>query len=84
MCGIIIDQGQARQADIVYTGRALDDDGAVAKFEAYHAACLAHEVSRRVPLGRGQIVTQSARKAKTFLAEQLEQSPYLLTVRNTQ
>jgi aminoglycoside 3-N-acetyltransferase len=84
MTGAIIDQGRERRAEIVYTGRALDDDGAVAKFEAYHTACIERGISRRVSLGRGQIVAQSARQARTFLAEQLAQHPHLLTARNAQ
>lgn len=84
MAGTIVDHGQRRPAEIVYTGRALDDEGAVAKFETYHAVCIDHGISRRVPLGRGQIVTQPTRRARTFLAEQLAQRPYLLTARNAQ
>lgn len=84
MAGTIIDKGQSRPIEIVYTGRALNDDGAVAKFEAYHEACVAHGISRRVSLGRGQIVAQSTRQVKSFLAEQLVQRPYLLTARNSE
>jgi len=82
MSGTIVDQGISRQADIVYSGRALDDPQAVPRFEDYHAACLAHGISTSVPLGRGQIVAQPARAAKEFLIEQLSQTPYLLTARN--
>ncbi len=79
MSGTIIDNGQARAAEIVYSGRALDDPEAVPKFEAYHAACLAHGVSTGVPLGRGQIVAQWARATKDFLESQLHEHPYILT-----
>lgn len=84
MSGTIIDHGQRRPAEVIYTGRALDDEGAVAKFEAYHATAINQGISRRVSLGRGQIVVQSARKAKALLAEQLAQNPHFLTTRNAQ
>lgn len=82
MSGTIIDRGQAREAEITYSGRALDDPQAVPKFEAYHAACLDHGISRRVPLGRGQIVAQRARAAKDFLEGQLAEHPHILTARH--
>lgn len=84
MSGTIIDQGVARARDIVYSGRALEDAQAVPRFEGYHAACLTHGISTVVPLGRGQIVAQSARAAKDFLVGQLAQTPYLLTARGAQ
>lgn len=83
MAGRIVDKGQAREAEVVYYGRALDDPQAVPKFEAYHAACIAHGVSTRVALGRGQIVAQRARAAKNFLESQLAEHPYLLTGRHS-
>lgn len=82
MSGTIIDNGQARPAEIVYSGRALDDPQAVPKFEAYHATCLAHGVSTGVALGRGHIVAQRARTAKDFLESQLDEHPYILTARH--
>ena len=82
MAGSIIDKGQAREAKIVYYGRDLDDPQAAPKFEAYHTACIAHGISRRVSLGRGQIVAQRARAAKEFLESQLALYPYLLTGRH--
>jgi len=82
MSGTIIDRGQPRAAEIVYSGRALDDPQAVPRFEAYHAACIAQGISAQVPLGRGQIVAQRARTAKDFLERHLAEHPYLLTARN--
>lgn len=79
MSGTIVDNGQPRAARIVYSGRALDDPQAVPKFEAYHAACIAQGISRRVPLGRGQIVAQRARAARVFLQRQLDAHPDFLT-----
>lgn len=83
MSGTIIDNGQSRLADVVYSGRALDDPLAVPKFEAYHAACIAQGISTQIPLGRGQIVAQHARAAKPFLESLLQDHPYLLTARYT-
>lgn len=82
MAGRVIDKGQAREAKIVYYGRSLNDPQAIPKFEAYHAACIAHGISTRVSLGRGQIVAQRARAAKDFLEGQLAIYPYLLTARH--
>jgi len=82
MAGTIVDNGRARDAEIVYSGRALDDPQAVPKFEAYHAACVAHGTSMQVPLGRGQIVAQRARAAKDFLENQLAEHPHILTARH--
>jgi len=79
MAGTIVDRGVARAAQVVYSGRALDDPQAVPKFEAWHDACLAAGISRRVNLGRGQIVAQRARAARDFLAGQLADHPRLLT-----
>ncbi len=79
MSGTIIDNGQRREATIIYSGRALDDPLAAPKFEAYHAACVAHGISRQVALGRGQIVAQRARAAKVFLDRRLADQPRLLT-----
>lgn len=81
LSGTIIDKGVPRSADIIYSGRALDDPQAIPQFEAYHDACLAHDISTQVTLGRGQIVAQRARVAKTFLESQLAEHPYLLTAR---
>lgn len=83
MAGTIVDNGQARESNITYTGRSLDDPLAVAKFEAYHAACVNHSVSTVVPLGRGQLVSQSARTAKTLLENLLTDHPFLLTARHS-
>lgn len=79
MTGTIIDQGAAREAEIVYTGRALDDKTATPKFEAYHQACVGLGVSTLVPLGRGQIVTQRVRAAKSTLIDLLASQPRILT-----
>jgi len=79
MSGTIVDNDQARDAEIVYSGRALDDPNAVPKFEAYHSTCLACGVSKVVGLGRGQIVAQRAREAKHFLEELLAAYPNILT-----
>lgn len=81
MSGTIIDQGQATEVEIVYSGRALDDPRAVPKFEVYHKMCMEHGISTQVYLGRGQIVAQRARAAKGFLEQQMIKSPYLLTSR---
>lgn len=83
MSGSIIDGGQARTAQIVYSGRSLEDQRAMPKFEAYHAACLAHGVSTCIALGRGQIVAQQARAAKNFLESQMVENPYILTARHS-
>ena len=83
MAGWIIDKGQAREAEIVYYGRVLEDPQSTPKFEAYHAACIAHGISTQVSLGRGQIVAQRARVAKDFLESQLALHPYLLTARHS-
>ncbi|MBW4651599.1 MAG: AAC(3) family N-acetyltransferase [Kaiparowitsia implicata GSE-PSE-MK54-09C] len=82
MAGTTIEHGESRPTEIVYTGRSLTDGGSEARFEAYHEACLAHGISRQVSLGRGQIIMQSARRAKSFLAEQMVHSPRLLTAGN--
>lgn len=82
MFGTIIDGGQTRETEAVYFGRALDDPQAAPKFEAYHAACLTHGVSKQVALGRGQIVAQRARAARDFLESQLLEYPHILTARH--
>jgi len=79
MSGTIIDQDKACAADIIYSGRALDDPQAVPKFEAYHTASLEHGISKRIALGRGQIVAQKARDAKGLLTELLQHNPYIMT-----
>lgn len=84
MAGTVIDRGRERRTEIVYTGRDLHDHSTIAKFETYHTACIESGISRRVPLGRGQIIAQSTRQARIFLAEQLAERPYLLTARNAQ
>ncbi|MGR9054774.1 AAC(3) family N-acetyltransferase [Rhizobium leguminosarum] len=82
MMGTIIDHGRPRATKIVYTGRSLADPNAVPKFEHYHNASVAAGLSKIVPLGRGQIVAQSCRKARDFLGELLERNPYILTARH--
>ena len=83
MSGTVIDNGHSYMADIIYSGRALNDPLSVAKFEAYHAACIERGISLQVPLGRGQVVSQRTRSAKSFLEMLLLDQPYLLTARYT-
>lgn len=77
--GAIVENFRAREADVTYFGRQLDDPDAVPSFEAFHSACVEYNVSRRVYLGRGQIVSHHARQAKMLLDYLLAREPYILT-----
>lgn len=79
MRGTIVDAGRAREAEVIYSGRDLTRPEAAPRFEAYHSASLAHDISRRVPLGRGQIVAQRARAARTLLETLWDSQPMILT-----
>ena len=82
MSGTVIDSGRSQEAHVIYTGRDLRDPGASASFESYHRACVEQRMSKVTPLGRGQIVSQTARDAKSFLEVLLKKHPYLLTLRH--
>jgi len=82
MSGTVIDNGRSQEMHVTYTGRDLRDPGASASFESYHRACMAQGISKVTSLGRGQIVSQSARDAKSFLEVLLKTHPYLLTSRH--
>ena len=84
MHGQIVDAGVSHLAEVVYTGRVLDDPDAVPYFEAYHEACVDRGVTRCVNLGRGQIVAQGAKAARRTLEELLEQYPRILTLQHKQ
>lgn len=84
MRGTIVDQGSAREAEVIYSGRALDDPLAAPKFEAYHEVSKDAGISRIVELGRGQIVTQSCHAAKELLGTLLLERPGILTKQGSQ
>lgn len=79
--GRIIDNGTTCESSVIYTGRRLEDAGAVPKFERWHTACVDAGISKISSLGRGQIVSQRARDAREFLIEQLHRDPDLLIAR---
>lgn len=82
MAGKIIDHGSSRNSEILYTGRSLDDKLALPRFESYHQASVAAGISSIVPLGRGQIVLQTCRSARSFLTSLYSENPQVLTARN--
>ncbi|NIA69553.1 hypothetical protein HBA54_13205 [Pelagibius litoralis] len=82
MTGKIIDHGETCPATITYTGRNLNDPQASPRFEAYHAACLERGASKKVSLGRGQIISQSCKIARQTLENLLGEYPFLLTARH--
>jgi len=79
MSGEIIDNEKVYPASIIYTGRKLDDPAFKPMFEIYHQKCVEAGITKKIPLGRGQIVSQSARNAAVFLEDLLKSYPNILT-----
>lgn len=82
MEGTIVENGNSRHAGVTYTGRDLKDPLASPRFEAYHRSCVEAHSCTVVGLGRGAIVSQSARTAFRHLQSLLEEHPFILTSRH--
>ena len=78
--GSILSSGLSSPYTVIYTGRLLDKADAEADFRHYHNYCIQSGVSKAVQVGRGQIVSQSCRQAKSQLEHLISTNPFILTV----
>lgn len=80
LTGIINKLSESYDETVIYTGRDLSDISSEAHFEEYHRCCLEAQVSKKVPLGRGQIVSQRCQDAYKFINKMLQADPGSLTI----
>jgi len=78
--GTIKTLSESYHETVIYSGRDLNDVASSAHFEEYHMRCLEARVSKKVPLGRGQIVSQRCQDAYTFIGRLLQSDPGILTI----
>jgi aminoglycoside 3-N-acetyltransferase len=80
--GLVKSKMKLLRRNIVYYGRDLDFPNSQPDFRDYHNLCVDTGVSRCIRLGRGQIVTQSCRDAKSLVMKMISAKPNLLIAGN--
>jgi aminoglycoside 3-N-acetyltransferase len=76
--GTIIENGKAREAEVIYFSRSIDDLEAVPNFERFDKLARVANLVRTAPLGRGSVVNISARATARLIEEWLPVEPRLL------
>jgi aminoglycoside 3-N-acetyltransferase len=76
--GTIVENGKAREAEAIYFSRDMNDPKSVPNFARFDQLARAANLVRTVPLGRGSIVSISARATAWLIERQLPLEPRFL------
>ena len=82
LSGLVKTKKKFLRRNIVYYGRDLGAPNSSPDFRDYHKLCVDTGVSKCIRLGRGQIVTQSCRDAKSLIMRMISTKPNLLIAGN--